>query len=102
MPQFIPDDIEDKELWIRLVYDIRSKIAHGDYKGIQIKTDKYIDAFLGHAEFDFYEHSKINWAYSGIYGTIHTVVANIIWSMLNIKPLITNIKEKKYEKMVAD
>jgi len=95
LPQFVPDYIENKELWVKSIYEIRSKMAHGDYKALQKATEKYFTAFLRHMELDYYEYSRINWIYNATYGDLKNVLANVIWSMLYVRPLITKLRSQK-------
>lgn len=92
LPQFLSDDIHDKDLWIKYMYDIRSKIAHGDYSAISAITSDYQKTFMQNFECDYYEYNLINWIYSDIYLHLSSAVGNIIRTYLNMKPLINKIK----------
>lgn len=93
LPQFLSDNIDNKELWITLMYDIRSKIAHGDYLELMRKTEKYAEVFMKDFEYDYYEYNKLNWIIPHLYGELSVVVARVVKTMLNCRPLIDKIKE---------
>lgn len=60
LPQFLSDSINDKDLWITMMYDIRNKIAHGDYFGLMGRTEKYAENFMKNFEYDYYEYNRMN------------------------------------------
>ena len=85
--------ISEKKKWTSLAYRIRCKIAHGDYMQLNKLTDKYINQYMQQWQFDFYEFSKINWAFSGLTSELRDIVARILLLMLNDKNSLELIKQ---------
>lgn len=92
VPQFVPDNIEDKELWIKTIYNIRCKLAHGDYFAFRKEIELYNRNFLKNFNFDYYEFSHITWIRNAVFSDLEVVISNVIWMMLNVPALIKKIK----------
>lgn len=94
LPQFIRSDIADKDHWISLCYDIRSKFAHGDYFELKKKIREYAHKYMKDYDFDFYEHNEISCIMGSVAWQLSNVVAEVIKTMLNDKYKIIEIKGK--------
>ncbi len=92
LQQFISDDIADKDHWISLCYDIRSKLAHGDYFELVKKAKEYALLYMKEYSYDFYEHNEISSIISNVGWQMSEIVAKVINTMLNEKSKIIDLK----------
>lgn len=94
LPQFISTEIADKDHWISLCYDIRSKLAHGDYFELRKKIREYALTYMKEYDFDFFEHNEVSCIISNIGWQLSKIVAEVINTMLDDKEKIINLKSK--------
>lgn len=81
---FITWDLNDeqKELFAEIVGDLRNKIAHGNFKRVQVLLEKYRNCFMKNFWYDECEYSIENWTYGNIALRLNEILANILWLMI--------------------
>ena len=95
LPQFIDWDLDykQKQLFANIVGDLRNKIAHGNFKEVQVLLEKYRNCFMKNFWYDEYEYSIENWTYNNITLKLDRILANILWLMIYNKKKLIEIRK---------
>ncbi|MCM3575494.1 hypothetical protein M3172_20025 [Mesobacillus subterraneus] len=72
---------EIKKLFAKIIRQIRNKIAHGDFLGLQKKLEEYAAHFMKNYYFDYFEYSRENWIYLNICCELDRILADILWCL---------------------
>ncbi|MBT2663510.1 hypothetical protein [Bacillus sp. ISL-45] len=72
---------EKKKLFAKIIRQIRNKIAHGDFLGLQKKLEEYAAHFMKNYYFDYFEYSRENWIYLNICCELDRILADILWCL---------------------
>ena len=93
--------INNKIEFVKLIIQIRNKIAHCDTSGLYKKLHKYKNEYMKHYYFDYYEYSEENWIYLNLSCRLNAILADILYSkIINNKSWIlflTYIKINKFK-----
>ncbi|PLR80076.1 hypothetical protein CVD25_22535 [Bacillus canaveralius] len=74
----------EKEIqFAKIIRQIRNKIAHGDFIGLQRKLEDYAAYFMKNYHFDYFEYSRENWIYLYICCELDKILANILWELFS-------------------
>jgi hypothetical protein len=82
-------NVKDKVSFVKLVIQIRNKIAHCDTKSLNIKLNKYKREYMKYYHFDYYEYSEENWIYLNLSCKLNEILANILFSKIVMTQLIS-------------
>ncbi|MGG0718916.1 hypothetical protein ABE096_15130 [Robertmurraya massiliosenegalensis] len=72
-----------KEVFAKIIRQIRNKIAHGDFIGVRKKLEDYAASFMKNYYFDYFEYSRENWIYLNICCELDRILADIIWKLIS-------------------
>jgi len=75
----------DVELWATSVYDIRSKLVHGDFKNFEKEIRKHKNKFLASFDFDYFEFTEIHWVLDIISGALNEVAQILVLYLIKSK-----------------
>lgn len=75
-------NVENKVSFVKLVIQIRNKIAHCDTKSLNIKLNTYKRKYMKYYHFDYYEYSEENWIYLNLSCKLNEILANILFSKI--------------------
>lgn len=85
-------DIEEKEKYCGLVYDIRSRLVHGNYNSLKKHLKKYKNLYLKDFDIDYTEFKEETWIIQHIAFTLQDIVKELIRELLNDKKKMNEIK----------
>ncbi|MBO5349052.1 MAG: hypothetical protein J6A89_04460 [Clostridia bacterium] len=74
--------INNKIEFVKLIIQIRNKIAHCDTSGLYKKLHKYKNEYMKHYYFDYYEYSEENWIYLNLSCRLNAILADILYSKI--------------------
>lgn len=93
---FIDDDeIKDKEQieeFSTKLYDIRSRLIHGDYNALKKELIRFSKKFNSGMEYDYGEFKEENWIIMDISNRARHILRNILEVMLNDKKRLLKFK----------
>ena len=85
--------IERNEI-AKLLRQMRNKIAHGDFTGLENKIEEYAQKVMdGRYSFDYSEYSRKNWVLLNACCLLEDTVRNIIIMLFTDKEKLKSIKE---------
>lgn len=98
LPEFINDDsftTEQKEKITPVLRQIRNKIGHGDFSGLDVKLEVFAKEVMdGKFWFDYSEYSRRNWILSFVCGVIDECVREIVFTLFTNRDKLIELKKK--------
>lgn len=98
LTEFINDEslsTEKKEKITPILRQIRNKIGHGDFTGLEIKLEAFAKEVMdGRFWFDYSEYSRRNWILSFVCGIIDECVRGIVLELFKNRDKIYALKKK--------
>lgn len=88
LPLFIKDlqlGNNKKVIFAQIMRQLRNKIAHGDFRGIQQLLKRYRDEFMINYKYDEFEYSIENWTYLNICCRLDDILNEIVWELITNK-----------------
>ncbi|WP_225999819.1 hypothetical protein [Paenibacillus sp. BJ-4] len=74
-----------KATFAQIMRQLRNKIAHGDYRAIQLLLKRYREEFMINYQYDEFEYSIENWTYLNICCRLDEVLNEIVWELITNK-----------------
>lgn len=96
LPQFLDRDysLEERNEIAKLLRQMRNKIAHGDFTGLENKIEEYAQKVMdGRYNFDYSEYSRKNWVLLDACCLLEDTVRNIIIMLFTDKEKLKSIKD---------
>lgn len=84
--------IEEKEKYCGLVYDIRSRLVHGNYSSLKKHLKKYKKIYLKDFDIDYTEFKEETWILQHIAFMLQDIVKELIRELLKDKKKMNEIK----------
>lgn len=96
LPQFLDRDysLEERNEIAKLLRQMRNKIAHGDFTGLENKIEEYAQKVMdGRYNFDYSEYRRKNWVLLDACCLLEDTVRNIIIMLFTDKEKLKSIKD---------
>lgn len=74
------------------VYDLRSKLVHGDFKNYEKEIQKYKKNFMENYELDYFEFTENHWVIGNAAIMLDTIAKNLVMSLLTSKEEMIKFK----------
>lgn len=92
------EDIEtDIENFSTLLYDIRSRLIHGNFNSLKRELFKYKNNYMKNFDFDYGEYKEENWIIISINLKLRKIVKNIMYKYFNEYEKLNDFKFDKIE-----
>lgn len=96
LPQFLDHNypLEERNEIAKLLRQMRNKIAHGDFIGLENKIEEYAQKVMdGRYSFDYSEYSRKNWVLLNACCLLEDTVRNIIIMLFTDREKLKSIKD---------
>ena len=87
-------DDNDKEYISGLLYDIRSRMIHGDFDKLKKELTKYKKRYMKDFWFDYGEFKEENWIIGSINSFLRHIVSNILYDYFHDNKKICELKKE--------
>lgn len=85
-------DISEKEKYCALVYNIRSRLVHGNYNSLKKNLNKYKNKYLNSFDINYAEFKEETWILQHIAFTLYDITKELIRELLSDKKKLNTIK----------
>ena len=104
--KFFVDDLSiefeneiDVENFSTLIYDIRSRLIHGNFNSLKKELFKYKKNYLKNFTFDYGEYKEENWIIGHLNLELRNILKNIMYKYFNKYEMLKDFKYDRIKKI---
>lgn len=108
LKHFISEELEkdigknNLENFASLIYDIRSRIVHGNYNTLTKELKKYKTKYMTHFDFDYYEYREEKWIFSHIGFILQDITSVILFKLFEDKEKLLKFKNDEINELIYE